>query len=994
VSVTDAMTDFLTGSGQITATIDNVGTVAKSGSTSSYVPFYGAPCSTNCPAAPANLEAYAVASKQVNLTWTASSTPGALYSVYRSTTSGFTPSTANQVATSVTGTSFADTTAVAGTPYYYVVEASDVAGLSSASNQASATTTANHGEQITSYNVSIDSGCLNAAACTNASYNTIPTTSGQNWVYDTATYLSGTTTLSVKSVAINNPTGIVNWVPNNVFNSYTHGGPFTYTIPGLTPGASYIVALDFNENFVQTGTGYTNGGKVGYREFNVAINGAAVLSNFDIYATTGGANIANVQSFYTFADANGKISILFTIGAANNPTVNGIQVGTGSNMPAALAAPTNLAASSASDTQANISWDASSTSGVVYEVFRSTISGFTPSASNLITTTSGTSYADASLMPLTTYYYQVEANDGLFTSLPSNQASVSTPVGSAASIAEIGGSGQTAQYGAEFTNPLTVIVQDAYGNLVPDASVTFTGTGVSFPSGNTAVTNSLGQAQITAQPSAIGALAVTASVTGASAPASFTETGTPMPAALITPAPGSVLAGSSVTFTWSPGYGPTSYQLWLGTTGVGSKNLYNSGSTTGTTETVSGLPTDGVTLYARLWSLFDGKWQSNDYTYTEAGTLVPAALTTPTPGSVLPGSTVTFAWPGGAGPATYQLWLGTTGVGSKNLYNSGSTTGTTETVTGLPTDGVTLYARLWSLIDGKWQSNDYTYTESGTPVAPVLTTPAPGSVLSGSSVAFTWTAGAGPAAYQLWLGTTGVGSKNLYNSGSTTGTTETVTGLPTYGLKLYARLYWEINAVWKSADYTYTEAGTPVLAALTSPTPGTVLSGSSVAFAWSAGDGPTEYQLDLGTTGVGSSNLYNSGGTTATTETVSGLPTGGVTVFARLYSLISGKWQSNDYTYTEAGTLVPAALTTPTPGSTLAGSTVTFAWTGGNGPAEYQLELGTTGVGSSNLYNSGGTTATTETVSGLPTTGVKVYVRLYQMINGVWQSTDYTYTAQ
>jgi hypothetical protein len=51
-------------------------------------------------------------------------------------------------------------------------------------------------------------------------------------------------------------------------------------------------------------------------------------------------------------------------------------------------------------------------------------------------------------------------------------------------------------------------------------------------------------------------------------------------------------------------------------------------------------------------------------------------------------------------------------------------------------------------------------------------------------------------------------------------------------------------------------------------------------------------------------------------------------------------------------------------------------------------------VGSSNLYNSGGTTATTETVSGLPTTGVKVYVRLYQMINGVWQSTDYTYTAQ
>ncbi len=473
----------------------------------------------------------------------------------------------------------------------------------------------------------------------------------------------------------------------------------------------------------------------------------------------------------------------------------------------------------------------------------------------------------------------------------------------------------------------------------------------------------------------------------------YTESGSTVAPVLTTPAPGSALSGTTVTFTWTAGGGPAAYQLWLGTTGVGSSNLYNSGSTTGTTETVSGLPANGATLYARLYWEIDAAWHSADYTYTEAPSSAPPALVTPAPGSVLKGSSVAFTWTASVGVTEYQLWLGTTGVGSSNLYDSGSTKAFTTTVTGLPTNGVTMYARLYWEIAGAWKSADYTYTESGTPVAPVLTTPAPGSVLSGSSVAFTWTAGAGPAAYQLWLGTTGVGSKNLYNSGSTTGTTETVSGLPTYGVKLYARLYWEINAVWKSADYTYTEAGTPVLAALTSPTPGSVLAGSSVTFAWSAGGGPTEYQLDLGTTGAGSSNLYNSGGTTATTEAVSGLPTGGVTVFARLYSLISGKWQPADYTYTEAGTLVPAALTTPTPGSTLAGSTVTFTWTAGAGPTEYQLELGTTGVGSSNLYNSGGTTATTETVSGLPTTGVKVYARLYQMIDAKWQSTDYTYTA-
>jgi hypothetical protein len=48
-------------------------------------------------------------------------------------------------------------------------------------------------------------------------------------------------------------------------------------------------------------------------------------------------------------------------------------------------------------------------------------------------------------------------------------------------------------------------------------------------------------------------------------------------------------------------------------------------------------------------------------------------------------------------------------------------------------------------------------------------------------------------------------------------------------------------------------------------------------------------------------------------------------------------------------------------------------------------------VGSNNLYSSGQTTATSETVT-LPINGVKVYARLYQRINGVWQSADTTYT--
>jgi hypothetical protein len=74
---------------------------------------------------------------------------------------------------------------------------------------------------------------------------------------------------------------------------------------------------------------------------------------------------------------------------------------------------------------------------------------------------------------------------------------------------------------------------------------------------------------------------------------------------------------------------------------------------------------------------------------------------------------------------------------------------------------------------------------------------------------------------------------------------------------------------------------------------------------------------------------------------------------------------------------------------------VDFTWSGGIGVTEYELWVGTTGVGSSNINYPGATTTTSETVSGLPSSGGgTVYVRLYSKINGAWQYHDYTYTAE
>jgi hypothetical protein len=365
-------------------------------------------------------------------------------------------------------------------------------------------------------------------------------------------------------------------------------------------------------------------------------------------------------------------------------------------------------------------------------------------------------------------------------------------------------------------------------------------------------------------------------------------------AELVSPTPGSTFSGASVTFIWSAATGATEYDLYLGTTGVGSNNLYQSGHITTTSATVTNIPTNGVKVYARLLSYINGAWQYNDYTYTEASL---AVLTAPTPGSTIAGTSVTFKWTTGANVTEYDLYLGTTGVGSNNLYQSGHVTTTSATVTNLPSNGATIYARLLSYINGAWQYADYIFTESS---LAQLRTPAPGSVLTGSDVTFTWTAGAaGVTEYDLYLGTTGVGSNNLYQTGHITANSAAVYNLPTTGATIYVRLLSYINGAWQYIDYTYTEATLAGSAAvLNSPAPGSVLTGSTVTFGWTAGTDATEYDLYLGTTGVGSNNLYTSGHVTATSATVTNLPTNGVIIYARLLSYINGAWEYNDYTYT------------------------------------------------------------------------------------------------
>jgi hypothetical protein len=359
-------------------------------------------------------------------------------------------------------------------------------------------------------------------------------------------------------------------------------------------------------------------------------------------------------------------------------------------------------------------------------------------------------------------------------------------------------------------------------------------------------------------------------------------------ATLISPAPGSILSASPVTFTWTTGVNATVYSLAVGDQSKGSSNLFTSGNLRNKYSISVPLPISGENLYVRLCSYIAPSWQCNDYTYTTSGTPVLATLTSPAPGSTLTSSSATFQWSAGAGVTNYILNLGSTGPGSHDLYTGASTTATSANVSGLPANGLPIYVRLFSQFNGSWaQYNDYVLNP---PTAATLTSPMQGATLAATGQTFTWAPITGATGYTLYLGTTGAGSGDLLDE-HTTNTSVTMGSLPINGGTIYARLWTNINGTWKYNDYTFTAAAP---AALTSPT-GATIAAAGQTFTWTPVGGVTGYTLYLGNTGVGSGNLVDDH-TTGTSFTSGKLPAG--TINARLWTNFNGTWKYNDYTFT------------------------------------------------------------------------------------------------
>jgi hypothetical protein len=120
-------------------------------------------------------------------------------------------------------------------------------------------------------------------------------------------------------------------------------GDFSYQF--TVPNGAYSVTLKFAEIY------FTSPGQ---RVFNVAINGTAVLTNFDIVAAAGAANTAIDESFPVIVTGD-SITIQFTSGLANFPKINAVEISSTSTVSVQISPTTeDLYASQAQQFTASV----------------------------------------------------------------------------------------------------------------------------------------------------------------------------------------------------------------------------------------------------------------------------------------------------------------------------------------------------------------------------------------------------------------------------------------------------------------------------------------------------------------------------------------------------------------------------------------------------------------------------------------------------------------
>jgi fibronectin type 3 domain-containing protein len=852
------------------------------------------------PAAPTGVTATAGAGN-VSLAWSAS-TGATSYNVYRGTSAGGESATA--IATGITGTSYTDSAVTAGTTYYYEVAAVNSTGTSAKSSEVHATPTSSGSTPPNTAVLQIDAGSSSAVS---------PFVADED--FSAGNEFSSTATISTS--------GQTNAAPAAVYQTVRWNASFNYTLPGLTPGASYVVRLHFVElSFTASGS----------RVFNVAINGTSVLSNFDIFAQVG-ENHALVEQFNATANSSGQIVVAFTQGSADNPSIAGLEVWTPASVTVP-ATPTGVAAT-AGVGQVSLSWTAS-TGAAGYNIYRSTTSGGEGTTA-YVSGVTATSYTDTAVTDGTAYYYTVSAENSAGNSAQSSQVSATpttgvtvpaTPTGvtatagvSRVSLAWNASSGATS-YNVYRSTTSGGEGTTAYASGITTASYTDS----SATAGTTyyykvAAVNSAGTS---AQSSEVSATP-TSGVTVPSAPTGVSAT-----------------AGvSQVSLSWTASSGATSYNVYRSTSSGGEGTTAYVSGLTGTSYTDTGV-TAGTTYYYTVAAV-------NSAGTSAQSSQVSAAPTSGGGGSGSPNTPVLQINAGGAAVGAF--------VADEDFSSGGNEFSSTATIS---TTGVANAAPAAVYQDVRWQAG-FTYT------------------LPGLTAGATYVV----RLHFVELSFTGAGDRefNVAINGTTVLTNFDIFAQVGENAALVEQFIATANSSGQIVvAFTVGAKDNPSIAGIEIWTPAAIAAAPSglaatagngqVTLAWNADSGATSYNVYRGTSAGGESGTAIATGVTSPSYTDSTV-TNNTTYYYKVAAVNTGGTSGLSNEASATPKVVPPA--TPTSPTATAGfGNISLSWGASQGATSYNIYRSTTSGGEGTTPYATGVTSASYTDSNV-TAGTTYY---------------------